>query len=324
MLVTAVGVNSEWGRTMALVVGETADTPLQEALTVLAAAVGKVGLFVGVLCFVVLLIRWIVENKGFPVALFAEGPLRFFIFAVTIVVVAVPEGLPLAVTISLAYSMRKMMKDNNFVVRREGWGGGGGRRRGHGRGAWRSGGRGQTHPRRAPRRPPTTPPHSFTLFLQRVLAACETMGGATAICSDKTGTLTENRMTVVAARLGGHDAALARPPPGRAALHPALAEAIELNCALNSKAFLVHKPDGSTDFVGNRTECALLMLLKEWGTDYKALRDDWEDRVVREYDFSSERKMASVLVHDGAGNHTLYAKARTGTWMEDDGGGRGC
>lgn len=85
-------------------------------------------------------------NKGFPMNQFAQGPLQFFIFGVTILVVAVPEGLPLAVTISLAYSMRKMMKDNNFV---------------------------------------------------RVLAACETMGGATAICSDKTGTLTENRMTVV-------------------------------------------------------------------------------------------------------------------------------
>ena len=75
-----------------------------------------------------------IENKGFPVSKIVEGPLNFFIFAVTIVVVAVPEGLPLAVTISLAYSLRKMMIDNNFV---------------------------------------------------RVLAACETMGGATAICSDK-------------------------------------------------------------------------------------------------------------------------------------------
>jgi Ca2+-transporting ATPase len=291
LLVTAVGVQSEWGRTMAMVVGETGDTPLQEALTVLAAAVGKVGLGVGVLCFTVLLIRWCVENRGFPVKQFAEGPLRFFIFAVTIIVVAVPEGLPLAVTISLAYSMRKMMKDNNFV---------------------------------------------------RVLAACETMGGATTICSDKTGTLTENRMTVVAARLGGRGAALARPPPPREALDPDLATHLELNCALNSKAFLVEpkakaavgaegegeggaaaggKPtkkkakaatggaagvaaaaatlNTSADgvgFVGNRTECALLMLLRGWGTPYKALRDAHAGRVVREYDFSSERKMASVLV----------------------------
>ena len=118
MVVTAVGVHSEWGRTMAMVVGDAGTTPLQEALTVLAQAVGKVGLGVGVLCFLVLMVRWMVENKGFPLAQFSSGPLRFFIFAITIIVVAVPEGLPLAVTISLAYSMRKMMKV---------WGGGEGR-----------------------------------------------------------------------------------------------------------------------------------------------------------------------------------------------------
>ena len=303
MLVTAVGVHSEWGRTMAMVVGETGNTPLQEALTVLAQAVGKVGLAVGVLCFIVLMVRWMVENRGFPVSQFAEGPLRFFIFAITIIVVAVPEGLPLAVTISLAYSMRKMMKDNNFV---------------------------------------------------RVLAACETMGGATAICSDKTGTLTENRMTVVAARLGGKGAVLAMPPPGAGGVEAALAHELHINAALNSKAFLIEKAEkeaekeaaaeaaakaagGKTakkkpkkltgaaavaaaaaaassmagvDFVGNRTECALLLLLRSWGVDYRALRATHGPRVLREYDFSSERKMASVLLapEGGGGGARLYAK----------------
>ncbi|KDD73154.1 E1-E2 ATPase, partial [Helicosporidium sp. ATCC 50920] len=151
-LVVAVGEASEWGRTMSLVRAESGDTPLQEKLGVLAAAVGKMGLAVGVLCFFVLLIRWMVEYGGFPLSRFAQGPLQYFIFAVTIVVVAVPEGLPLAVTISLAYSMTRMVRDNNFV---------------------------------------------------RVLAACETMGGATTICSDKTGTLTQNRMTVTAAWIAG-------------------------------------------------------------------------------------------------------------------------
>lgn len=311
MLVTAVGVHSEWGRTMALVVGEAGDTPLQQALTVLAQAVGKVGLGVGVLCFVVLLIRWIVENRGFPLAQFSEGPLRFFIFSITIIVVAVPEGLPLAVTISLAYSMRKMMKDNNFV---------------------------------------------------RVLAACETMGGATAICSDKTGTLTENRMTVVAAKLGGAAAPLERPPPqSRGAVaggDAGLLNDLELNCALNSKAFLIEKDaekkeDASgaagksggggggwwwkrkakaasspssplsaesahsssgpaIDFVGNRTECALLMMLRSWGpqSDYRALRARHSSRVVREYDFSSLRKMASVLVAPEGATDASAAGAR--------------
>ena len=306
MLVTAVGVHSEWGRTMALVVGESSDTPLQQALTVLAQAVGKVGLGVGVLCFVVLLIRWCVENRGFPLAQFSEGPLRFFIFSITIIVVAVPEGLPLAVTISLAYSMRKMMKDNNFV---------------------------------------------------RVLAACETMGGATAICSDKTGTLTENRMTVVAAKLGGAAAPLERPPPqAREAVaggDEGLIRDLELNCALNSKAFLIEKepevagkkdvgkgrkarkaaaaaaansapadaspshsgPKTTVEFVGNRTECALLMMLRAWGpkSDYRALRAANAPRVLREYDFSSLRKMASVLVApagktDASAGARLYVK----------------
>ena len=182
MLVVAVGEHSEWGRTMALVVGEVGETPLQEKLGWLATAIGKLGFIVAVICFFVLLIRcaagpgdgracrcgmqasevqegcpgarrlllalqpwavlplpwphrptsltpthlpaptplppprsWIVVNKGFPMDQFSEGPLQFFIFSVTILVVAVPEGLPLAVTISLAYSMKKMMKDNNFV-----------------------------------------------------------------------------------------------------------------------------------------------------------------------------------------------------------------
>jgi P-type Ca2+ transporter type 2C len=104
---------------------------------IVAGAVGKVGFTVAIVAFCVMTIRWCVANKGFPIReVNNEGPVQFFLYAVTIVVVAIPEGLPLAVTISLAYSMKKMMKDNNFV---------------------------------------------------RHLAACETMGGATAICSDKTG-----------------------------------------------------------------------------------------------------------------------------------------
>jgi Ca2+-transporting ATPase len=102
-----------------------------------ASAIAKVGTAVAVCAFVVLLIRWCVEKKGFPWReINNNGPLNFFLYSITIIVVAIPEGLPLAVTISLAYSMKKMMRDNNFV---------------------------------------------------RHLAACETMGGATAICSDKTG-----------------------------------------------------------------------------------------------------------------------------------------
>ncbi|EFN57544.1 hypothetical protein CHLNCDRAFT_6358, partial [Chlorella variabilis] len=243
MLVLAVGEQSEWGRTMALVVGEVGETPLQEKLGWLATAIGKLGFIVAVICFFVLLIRWIIINKGFPMDQFSEGPLQFFIFAVTILVVAVPEGLPLAVTISLAYSMKKMMKDNNFV---------------------------------------------------RVLAACETMGGATAICSDKTGTLTENRMTVVKGYFCGQ--MYAEVPP-LSALPAGAREEIVTNVALNSKAFLmVDDSNGKVDFVGNRTECALLVMARNWGQNYRELRDIHHDQTVEVYGFSSERKMASVLV----------------------------
>jgi Ca2+-transporting ATPase len=255
VLVIAVGEHSEWGRTMALVVGESGETPLQEKLGVLAMAIGKIGFVVALICFIVLLIRWCIENQGFPLNEFANGPLEFFIFSITIIVVAVPEGLPLAVTISLAYSMGKMMKDNNFV---------------------------------------------------RVLAACETMGGATAICSDKTGTLTENRMTVVE----GWFAGVKYPAvPEPADLPGPWKDEIVRNCALNSKAFLVENENGTVGFVGNRTECALLLMVRSWGEKYREIRDLEHTNTLQVYGFTSERKMASVLVKSQDGNtFRLYNK----------------
>lgn len=254
-IVTAVGPHSEWGKTMALVVRESGNTPLQEKLGVLASAIGKIGLFVAVICFIVLLIRWIIENKGFPMSEFASGPLQFFIFAVTIVVVAVPEGLPLAVTISLAYSMNKMMKDNNFV---------------------------------------------------RVLAACETMGGATAICSDKTGTLTENRMTVV--NLWACDEEISSVTEAQNVLPNIVKESIVVNSAVNSKAFLMNEEGGiQVSFVGNRTECALLMMLRSWGISYNDVRESQHHNIEEVYGFTSERKMASVLLRKDS-SLVLYNK----------------
>ena len=289
-LVLAVGPNSEWGKTITLVTRESGPTPLQEKLGVLASAIGKIGLFVAIICFLVLLIRWIVENKGWPWNQFATGPLEFFIFAVTIVVVAVPEGLPLAVTISLAYSMNKMVKDNNFV---------------------------------------------------RVLAACETMGGATAICSDKTGTLTENKMTVVKTVISAtqRDAV-----PNRGAVPDHVARSIVLNSSLNSKAFLTPPDDnGVVGFVGNRTECALLVMLQAWDIDYATVREEEQQRnaIVQVFGFTSARKMASIILAEegeeeisgglGAGGlankrHMLYNKgaadwvlARCSAFYDDSG-----
>lgn len=262
ILVSAVGLQSEWGKTMALV-GEAGgeDTPLQEKLADMAAAIGKVGLGVAVCSFIALIIKWFVTWCRSPEGcsslkyhLNQGGLVEFFTYAVTIVVVAVPEGLPLAVTIALAYSMKKMMKDNNFV---------------------------------------------------RVLAACETMGGATAICSDKTGTLTENRMTVTEGWFSGVKLDHA---PEKEELPPELLEELSLNCALNSKAFLIETGPDLVSFVGNRTECALLMLARKWGVDYTKVRNEWEPSVQEVYGFTSARKMASVLVRKGDGKLRLYNK----------------
>ena len=260
-LIVAVGQHSEWGRTMELVIGESGETPLQEKLGVLAAAIGKVGFVVALICFITLMIRWMIENQGFPMGQFASGPLEFFIFAVTIIVVAVPEGLPLAVTISLAYSMSKMMKDNNFV---------------------------------------------------RVLAACETMGGATAICSDKTGTLTENRMTVVEGWFAGkkYDAV-----PEKEELPAPWGDEIVRNCSLNSKAFLTENENGTIGFVGNRTECALLLMTKGWGDSYREVRDIEHPNVKEVYGFTSERKMASVLMQSSDGKTLRLYNKGAADWV---------
>uniref|UniRef100_A0A1D2A822 Calcium-transporting ATPase n=2 Tax=Auxenochlorella protothecoides TaxID=3075 RepID=A0A1D2A822_AUXPR len=254
MLVLAVGEASEWGKTMALVQTKTGKTPLQEKLDLLVIAIGKLGVIISLVCFLVLMIRWIVDNGGFPLDLFAEGPLEYFIIAVTIIVVTVPEGLPLAVTIALASTMKAMLKDHNFV---------------------------------------------------RVLSACETMGGATTICSDKTGTLTENRMTVVDGWFAG---AATKGLPDWADLPQPLAEAVTENVAVNSSAYLVESEHGGVDFVGNRTECALLMLLRGWGQDYRRKREALAAQLVTVYDFTSARKMSSALVRREGAGLTLLCK----------------
>lgn len=137
MLVTAVGENSRWGKTKAKLAVETVDTPLQEKLDVLANQIGYLGMGAAAATFLAMIALYaLYPSQRSPDSSLFEYVLKAFIMAVTIVVVAVPEGLPLAVTLSLAYSTQKMMADNNLI---------------------------------------------------RVLAACETMGNATTICSDKTG-----------------------------------------------------------------------------------------------------------------------------------------
>jgi P-type Ca2+ transporter type 2C len=257
MVVASVGLNSEWGRTLAKLREPQDDTPLQKKLDRLAVLIGQVGTFVAVTVFIVLCAYWLGDEvTGQPWAWEKLRRLVYnFIISVTIVVVAVPEGLPLAVTISLAYSMRQMMKDANLV---------------------------------------------------RKLEACETMGGATNICSDKTGTLTENRMTVVQGWIAGnHFTKVPLETPLSKAVIPPLCEGI----CLNSQAYITEHPGKPMEFVGNKTEGALLVLARKLGQDYVKIRE--ANKIVQVYDFNSARKRMSTVVvnkNKSVAPYTIYTK----------------
>lgn len=212
MLVTTVGEMSEWGKIMKELSDDHEETPLQQKLSALAKNIGKAGFAVAVLTLVALLILWGIgisqktarsEIVDWPCE--AQSLVGFLIIAVTIVVVAVPEGLPLAVTISLAYSVRKMMKDKNLV---------------------------------------------------RHLVACETMGGATNICSDKTGTLTENRMTVTEGWLTG-SFYNSIPSTMKADVEKFILDRFCVGIAVNSTAAIGHdEKTNKPEFVGKRATYA--------------------------------------------------------------------
>jgi Ca2+-transporting ATPase len=251
MLVVAVGTSTEWGKTLiALATEEPGETPLQEQLSNLAAAIGYVGMAVATLNFIALTIKYSIEvGKNPDIKFFSMHTVRtimsYLVIAVTIVVVAVPEGLPLAVTISLAYSMKKMLADNNLV---------------------------------------------------RHLSACETMGSATDICSDKTGTLTTNRMEVTDAVIADQEYYAELPKASQ--LHPdvlnLLCDAVAINSNANVKYDLTTK---IPEFLGNKTECALLyMLIKNFDIDYSAIRTDADQDKAQVYTFSSDRKRMSTVV----------------------------
>ena len=184
-----------------------------------------------------------------------EYTLKAFIMAVTIVVVAVPEGLPLAVTLSLAFSTQKMMADNNLI---------------------------------------------------RVLSACETMGNATNICSDKTGTLTQNRMTVVESWIGGASHA-----PFPSNLPGSVLDFITSNSAINSTATMIKDSSGGIEILGNKTEGALLILIDGLGVNYSSVRTKGfnAEKGDRMFTFTSDRKCMSVLqIAQETKSATLFTK----------------
>jgi len=257
--------------------GRKEKSVLQAKLTKLAIQIGYAGTAVAILTVLILIIRFCIEefvlnHRNWSMVYFRHF-VRFFIIGVTVLVVAVPEGLPLAVTLALAYSVRKMMYDNNLV---------------------------------------------------RHLDACETMGNATAICSDKTGTLTTNRMTVVQAYIGGiRHTTVPKYTDISAAIVDILVRAVSINSGYTSRVLPSDDPGGLPKQVGNKTECALLGFIKDIGKDYEAIREEMpEERLYKVYTFNSMRKSMSTVIRRKNG-FRLFTKGASEivlkkcTWMLD-------
>ena len=236
MVVTAVGDATEIGKVARKSTEMTAvKTPLNLQLDRLAKLISKVGTGVAVAAFVIFLGHDLMTNDLWHTDNYlkmAEVVLQYFMVSVTLIVMAVPEGLPMAVTLALALNMRRMLKSNNLV---------------------------------------------------RKLHACETMGAVTVICTDKTGTLTQNKMQVQEMWAASADGSL-----------------LDAAIAANSTAEL----DGDKP-IGNPTEGALLLWMQRGGRDYRALRS--ANRVVWQLPFSTERKYMATIAEVG-GKRYLFMK----------------
>ncbi|XP_052827689.1 plasma membrane calcium-transporting ATPase 2 isoform X3 [Octopus bimaculoides] len=239
---------------------------LQSKLTRLAIQIGYAGTAIAVLTVVILVMKFCIHEfavkkevwSSDKTTIYLELFVKYFIIGVTVLVVAVPEGLPLAVTLALAYSVRKMMFDNNLV---------------------------------------------------RHLDACETMGNATAICSDKTGTLTTNRMTVVQSYIG---CIHYKQTPNFNDINPAISNilihTIAINSGYTSKVILSKDASTLPTQIGNKTECSLLGFVLDLGQDYDALREETPvDKIYKIYTFNSVRKSMSTVLKLEEG-FRLYTK----------------
>ena len=296
-LVTAVGPHSVYGRIQMSLRGDVEETPLQQKLGRLAKYIIALGSIIGVIFFLVLLIRWLVQLRnlrGTPQQK-GESFLDIFMLAVTVVVIGVPEGLSLAVAVALAFATTRMLKDNNLV---------------------------------------------------RLLRSCEIMGNATTVCSDKTGTLTQNKMTVVGGLVGpslrfGHPTPeTSRTPTAHsdtqaegidctatekprsdsssgittralaASLSPDVTALIRDNIALNSTAF---ERDGANtgDFVGSSTETALL----KFARDHLGMGPLAEERanggILELFPFNANTKWMATVVKTSDGKYRMLVKGAT-------------
>ncbi|KAL3852970.1 hypothetical protein ACJMK2_016573 [Sinanodonta woodiana] len=244
---------------------------LQGKLTKLAIQIGYAGTAIAVLTVLILIIKFCIKHFAIQKEVWRWGFIEYFvnhfIIGVTVLVVAVPEGLPLAVTLALAYSVRKMMHDNNLV---------------------------------------------------RHLDACETMGNATAICSDKTGTLTTNRMTVVESFIGEvHYKQI----PNFSTLNNRVQEVLSRSIAINSgytSQVLKSDDGGLPKQLGNKTECALLGFLMDMGLSYETIRAEYpEETLTKVYTFNSVRKSMSTVVPLRGGNFRVFTKGASEIIMKN-------
>ncbi|KAK0385252.1 hypothetical protein NLU13_7728 [Sarocladium strictum] len=272
---TSTGVYSSYGRTLMALNEDPEMTPLQAKLNVIATYIAKLGGAAALLLFIVLFIKFLVQLPSMDETPAGKGQrfLNIFIVVVTIIVVAVPEGLPLAVTLALAFATTRMLKDANLV---------------------------------------------------RHLKACEVMGNATTICSDKTGTLTQNKMQVVAGTLGtSHRFGGAKNPDDDDAsgdasdgisasefvkmLSPAIKDLLLKSIALNSTAF-EGDVDGQKTFIGSKTETALLLFAR----DHLGMGPVAELResatTLQLIPFDSGRKCMGIVVQLPNGRARMYIK----------------
>ncbi|XP_041577318.1 plasma membrane calcium-transporting ATPase 4 isoform X5 [Taeniopygia guttata] len=261
------GVENEEKEKKKVKVPKKEKSVLQGKLTRLAVQIGKAGLIMSAITVIILVLYFVIDTFGVQgrpwlaecTPIYIQYFVKFFIIGVTVLVVAVPEGLPLAVTISLAYSVKKMMKDNNLV---------------------------------------------------RHLDACETMGNATAICSDKTGTLTMNRMTVVQAYVGDtHYRQIPDPEAILPKILDLIVHGVAINSAYTSKILPPEKEGGLPRQVGNKTECALLGFVLDLKQDYQAVRNEVpEEKLYKVYTFNSVRKSMSTVLRNSGGGFRMYSK----------------
>lgn len=277
-LVTAVGASSQYGRLLMSLRSDVEETPLQAKLGRFGKQLITFGGIAGTIFFFVLLIRWLVNLDSLTDKTPSEKAEEFFeilILAVTVVVITVPEGLALNVTVALAFATQRMLKDNNLV---------------------------------------------------RLIRSCEIMGNATTICSDKTGTLTQNKMTVVAGRIGleSHfddidvpEDDVVRPfanplsskahTSGRliASLSQEVRDLIRTSTSINSTAF---ENDDTHEFVGMSTETALLKFAREHLGMGKLREERANTPAVTMLPFDSSRKWMGALVRLPDGKYRLFVK----------------